>query len=53
LNYSPAYSDGDSFRAVVRSEFFQDVLDMSFDCFFGDEEDGRYIAISISSGYLL
>ena len=53
LNYSAAYSDGNSLGAVARSEFFQDVLDMSFDCFFRDEEQGRYVAVSIPSGYLL
>ena len=53
VNYSPAYPDGDSFGAVVGAELFHDVLDMSFYRFFGDEEEGRYVAISISSGYLL
>ena len=53
MNYSSAYSNGDCFGAVACPEFFHDVFDMSFDCFFGDEEEGRYVAISISSGYLL
>ena len=48
-----AYSDGDRFGAVAGSEFFHDVLNMAFDCFFGDEEESRYIAVSISSGNLL
>ena len=49
MNYSAAYTDGDRFGAVACPEFFHDVLDMSFDGFFGDEEEGRYVAISISS----
>ena len=49
----PAYSDRDSFGAIAGSKFFHNVFDMSFDRFFGDEEEGRYVAISISSGYLL
>ena len=53
LNYSPAYCDGDSFGAVARPELFQDVLDVSFDGFFGDKEEDRYVAVSISSCYLL
>src|SRR3981189_2492497 len=53
MDYPAAYSDPDSFGAVAGSEFFHDVLDVSFDRFFGDEEERRYIAISISSGYLL
>jgi hypothetical protein len=47
------YSDGDSFGAVAGSEFFHDVLDMAFDRLFGYEEERRYVAISVSSGYLL
>ena len=53
MDYPAAYSDGDSFGAVAGSEFFHDVLDMSFDRLFGDEEERRYIGVSISPGYLL
>ena len=53
MDYPAAYSDGDSFGAVAGSEFFHDVLDMSFDGLFGDEEERRYIGVSISPGYLL
>ena len=50
MDYPAAYSDGDSFGAVAGSEFFHDVLDVSFDRLFGDEEERRYIGVSISSG---
>jgi hypothetical protein len=41
LNYSSAYSDGDSVGpVVVRSELFHDVLDAPFGRFFGNEEEG-------------
>ena len=53
LNDAAAYSDGDRFGAVACPEFFHDVLDMSLDRLFGDEEESRNVAISISSGYLL
>ena len=53
MDYPAAYSDRDSFGAVAGSEFFHDVLNMSFDRFFGDEEERGNIAISISSRDLL
>ncbi len=53
MDYPATYSDGDRFGAVAGSEFFHDVLDVSFDRFFGYEEERGYVAISISSGYLL
>src|SRR5271155_80852 len=53
LDYPAAYSNGDSFGAVAGSKFFHDVLNMPFHRLFGDEEERRYIAISISPGYLL
>ena len=53
MDYPTAYSDGDGFGPVACSELFHDVLDMSFDRFFGDEEERRYVSISVSAGYLL
>src|SRR6266403_154473 len=53
MDYPAAYSDGDGFGAVAGSEFFHNVFDVPFDCFFGDEEERRYIGVSISSSYLL
>ena len=51
--YDPSTnSDGDGFGTITRTEFLHDVLDMPFDRFFRDEEKRRYVAISISVGYL-
>ena len=49
MNDSAADTDGHGLSPVAGAEFLHDVLDVNFDCFFGDEELVADIAISVAA----
>lgn len=48
----PAQADGDRLGSVAGAQFIHDVFDMDLDCFFGNEELSRDVAIAVSSSNL-
>jgi len=53
LNDSPAYSYGDSLRAIACAKFLHNVFDVALYRLLRDKEQRCYIAISISSCHLV
>jgi hypothetical protein len=50
LNNAAAHADGDGLRKIGCAELFQDVFNVDFYRFFGDEELVGDVAISITTG---